>query len=119
MGMFVDPNAKIAVTEGENTIYIRAKMDAGTRAAVLDEIRATGIKVRDEAEVRGLGSYRLLLLVHNIQDWEGPDFRDEKGTPIKCTREQIRRLDPTHPLFAKVAERIGELNAEPESPDPN
>jgi len=31
MPMFVDPNARVPVTLGENTIYVKAKMDMGTR----------------------------------------------------------------------------------------
>lgn len=118
MPMFVDPNARVPVTLGENTIYVKAKMDMGTRALLEDEIRTNG-KAVDEAELRGLGSYRLLLLVHNIVDWEGPGFADAQGRKVPCSRENIKRLDPNEPICAMVAERIGELNRSPESPDPN
>ena len=123
MPMFVDPSARVPVTLGENTVYIRAKMDAGTKAQVSDEVRARGVDGEtDSREVRGLGSYRMLLMIHNIVDWEGPDFCDEKGVKVPCTRANIRRLDPTGPMFDAVGERIGELNADPETPegtDPN
>ena len=124
--MFVDPTARVAVTLGENTIYIRAKMDAKTRALIQDELRASRGRSEDGdedgSEMRGLGSYQLLLRVHNILDWEGPDFVDERGKKIPCTRADIGRMDPTDPLYDLVGERIGELNAEPEKPedsDPN
>lgn len=118
MPMFVNPQARVPVTLGENTIYVKAKMDLGTKSAIQDEIRAKGADI-NEQEVRGIGSYRLLLMVHNIVAWEGPDFIDERGKAIPCTRENIKRLDPTEPLCDLVAERIGELNAAPASPDPN
>ena len=119
MPMFVDPNAKVAVTiDGANTIHIKAKMDAGTRAAVQDEIRARGLGDGD-GELRGIGSYRMTLMVHNIMGWEGPEFLDEKGKPVPCTRANIQRLDPTEPLFEAVGARIGELNEDRKSPDPN
>lgn len=118
MPMFIDPSARVPVTLGENTIYIKAKMDAATKAAVQDEIRAKGDSA-ETLEMRGLGSYRLLLLIHNIVTWEGPDFADAQGRVVPCTRANISRLDPSNPLVELVAERIGELNTEPESPDPN
>jgi hypothetical protein len=55
MPMFVDPNARVPVTLGENTIYVKAKMDMGTRALLEDEIRTNG-KTVDEAELRGAGA---------------------------------------------------------------
>jgi len=113
--MFVDPNAKVAITEGENTIYIKAKMDLATRAAVQDEIAARGMGSTDEVEVRGIGSYRLALLAHNIVGWEGPAFEG-----VRCNRANILRLEPDDPLVEKVAAEIGERNAPKETPaDPN
>jgi hypothetical protein len=111
--MFINPNDKVAVTLGENTIYIKAKMDVGTRAAVQDEIKATTDGV-EELGLAGLGSYRMALLRHNIVAWEGPAF---EGYP--CTRANISRLDPDEPLVELVAEEIGKRNAPRESPDPN
>ena len=122
MAMFVDPNARVAVTLDGNTIYIRSKMSAGVRAAVQDEMRARGFKSQEELSISGIGSYRLALMEHNIVAWEGPAFLDEKGRPIPCTRLNIRNLDPTEPLVEAVAEEIGERNTAPETPkgtDPN
>ena len=126
MPMFVDPNAKVAVTLGENTVYIKAKMSAGTKALLEDEIKTSGSVRRkegeetvDEAAVSGFGSYGMLLRIHNIVAWEGPDFVDADGKPIPCTRANIMRMDPTDPLYDLVGERIGELNKKQESPDPN
>ena len=126
MPMFVDPNERVAVTLGENTVYIKAKMSAGTKALLEDEIKASGTTRRkngeetiDDAEMRGFGSYEMLLRIHNIVAWEGPDFVDADGKPIPCTRANIMRLDPTDPLYELVGERIGELNKKMDSPDPN
>lgn len=114
MPMFLDPNARVSVTDGRNTVYIRAKMDMGTRAAVQNEIRASGIKTESELEVHGIGAYRLALLHHNVLAWEGPDF---DGVP--CNRTNIDRVDPTEPLWDLVADEIGQRNEKAESPDPN
>lgn len=112
MPMFVDPQATVAVTDGANTVHIKAKMDARTRALVKSSITARG--GGQDFELRNLGGYELALLEHNIVRWEGPEF---EGVP--CTAAHIGRLDPDQPLVAEVLERIGELNAPPESPDPN
>lgn len=119
MAMFINPNQLVPVTLGQNTIWIKAKMDLGTRAAVQDEIRASGIKVEQDLEMHGIGSYRMALMRHNIKRWEGPDFLDENGNPVPCSRENISRLDPNEPLVEKVAEEIGLRNQPAESPDPN
>lgn len=107
--LFIDPGARVPVTVGENTVYIRAKMDAGTLALVQDAVQAR--QEGDGSAIVGIGTYRLLLLAHNILAWEGPDFRDESGAPVPCTRANISRLDPTTPLFEAVGAKIGELNA--------
>lgn len=124
--MFVDPSAKVAVTLGENTVYVRAKMSAGTKALLEDEIktggsvrRSDGGEVVDEAEMSGFGTYAMLLRVHNIVAWDGPDFVDDEGKPIPCTRTNIMRMDPTTELYELVGDRIGELNKKAGSPDPN
>ena len=94
MPMFVDPNSRVPVTLAGNTIYIRAKMTAGVRAAVQDEMRARGFQQRDEMEIRGIGSYRLALLRHNIVGWEGPAFDG-----VRCTRGNVDLLDLDDYLF--------------------
>jgi hypothetical protein len=116
--MFVDPKARVAVTDGQNTVYIRAKMDAGRRAQVLDEMRMRGFDGEVKTgELSGLGSYQMLLRVHNVVAWEGPDFLDAHGKPVPCTRANILLLDPTTPLYELVGTRIGELNKDAQVPD--
>ena len=104
MSMFVDPKARIPVTDGQNTVYVRAKMDAGRKAQVLDEMRMHGVGKGAEGELSGLGSYQMLLRVHNVVAWEGPDFVDEQGKPIPCNRANIMLLDPTTPLYEMVGD---------------
>lgn len=118
MAMFISPNAKVPVTLEGNTIYIKAKMDAGTRALVQNEIAATN-SVSKDTEITGLGSYSLALLVHNIVGWEGPAFVDERGAPVLCNKLNIGRLDLDEPLIELVREEIGKRNAPKESPSPN
>lgn len=109
--MFVDMKAKVPVTVGDNTIYIRPKMSAGIKAQVEDELAATGVSgVRESVEMAGLGSYSLAILVHNIVGWEGPAFEDEAGNPIPCTRRYIEMLDLDEPLVEAVRNEIGKRN---------
>ena len=122
MPRFVDPNARVPVTLGGDTIYIRAKMSVLVRGLVNDELVAKGLGSREEMSARGIGSYRMALLVHNIVAWEGPGFVGESGKPIACTRANIERLDPNDPLIERVWDEITERNAPPEAPedaDPN
>jgi hypothetical protein len=119
MGMFVDTKARVPVTLDGNTVYIKSKMDASTKALVEDSISASASGADQEAVMRGLGTYRLALLRYNIVDWEGPDFADDEGKKIPCNQASIGRLDLDAPLLALVAEEIGKRNAPKESPDPN
>jgi len=118
--MFIDPNQRVAVSDAKgNTVYIKAKMDAGTRAAVQDEIRAKGLDSREDLELRGIGSYRLALLLHNVVGWEGPDFTGANGKPFACNRYWIQHWDTNEPIYQMVSDRIAELNEPAGSPDPN
>lgn len=123
MSMFVDPNARVAVTDGRNTIYVRARMDAQTRGLYLNELKRLRVKKdvgeTEEVDYAAMGTAEVLLRVFNIVAWEGPDFLDDHGAPVPCTRANILRMDPLTQLYEMVGERIAELNAPRESPDPN
>lgn len=111
--MFVDPNERIPVTVGENTVYIRSRMNLATTARVNDEFSL--ISGRNEG-LGGMGSYSFALMAHNIVAWEGPDFMDASGKPIPCTRANIERLDPDDPLVEAVRDEIGRRNQRRKAP---
>lgn len=112
--MFV-PKEKIAVTVdgGTNTIYIRGKMDFGTRQRVQSAIMHVTSGM-DRAALRNaplsLGEANIALLVHNILDWSGPEFA---GVP--CDAAHIEQLDPDEPLVDAVLAEINRRN--PGKPD--
>ena len=113
--MFIDVS-KIAVTHGENTIFVKRKMDFGTTALVRDELFRIGLRNggKPDSVYVSQGAQELALLVHNIVGWEGPGFA---GVP--CTEENIKRLDPDEPIIAAVVAKINELNTKRAGePDP-
>lgn len=101
MPMFVT-NEPVPVTDGVNTIWVRARMDLGTYNQVQDALRRVGTGGAVELH---LGEYNTALMVHNIVRWAGPDL-----DLVPCTPDSIRRLDPDEPLVALVLARIQELN---------
>lgn len=136
MGFFIDPNERVSMADDAgNTVYYKAKMDRATRAAVNDELLRLQVTVAAPGEGKeasftatvGLERQALTLLKHNVVRWEGPDFTDERGRPIPCTKQMIERTDPSIPLFDRVVADIKARNeprrAEPqdaaEAADPN
>ncbi len=98
----IDP---LAVTPDMDVMFIRKRMDFGTRSKVISAF----------VEVSGLdvGALQLALAQHNILDWQGPSFG---GAP--CNAKTIAQLDPEHPLLVKALERIAERNPMGARPDP-
>jgi hypothetical protein len=92
-----------------NIIWIRARMDVATSGKVANELVKVG---GDNAPEYHLGAQQVALLIHNIMQWEGPDF---DGVP--CTPERIRTLDPNEPHIVKVLEEIAERNKPRASPN--
>lgn len=113
--MFVD-TTRVAVTEGENTIYIKPKMDYGTRNAILGAAADARLDAKGNVSAPKIevGRYQNALLVHNIVAWEGPAF-----ATVVCTPANILRLDPDEPLVVKVLEEIARRNPQKQSPVPN
>lgn len=101
----------VAVTIGDNTIYVKRKMDFGTKSAVEDELIDIHSVPGGMVSERHLGAYNVALLVHNIVSWTGPAF-----TGTACTPENIRHLDPGEPLVDLVLAKIQELNLEGRDP---
>lgn len=122
--MLIDPNARTAVTDdaGENTIYIKAKMDMATETAVSVEFDRL-----NQRTVRRLQkTYELALLTFNVVAWEGPAFmrkvsNEETGEEslklVACTPTTIGQLDPDEPLVRKVLEAIDLANAKKSADD--
>jgi len=108
--VFVD-TSRVAVTEGEDTIYVKARMDFETQSRVRDALARFGTSSNGEEIMVTLGAQNLALMVHNIVAWEGPGFTDAAGRPVPCTRENVGRLDPDEPIIDKVLAKINELNA--------
>lgn len=121
MGAFVD-TSKVAVTDGDNTIWVKRRMDFGTQSAVEDTMTRIAMKDGQVGEVHfTLGAQKLALAIHNIVGWKGPAFSDEAtGQLMPCTPENIRRLDPAFPLLLQAQDRITQLNQpHKDTVDPN
>lgn len=115
MSMFID-TSRIAVTaDGEvdvhavtpdmDVMYIRRKMDFGTRQKVTSAaMRMVGNGKQSSASL-DIGAWQLALAQHNILDWAGPSFAG-----VACTPANIARLDPNQPLLIAAMRAIGERN---------
>lgn len=143
MGMFVSGRVAITATgvtdekdlgPGVDVIFIRPKMDYGTRQRVngaAAKVRQSSVgnrRQRRAAKARGekiemdldVGAYQLALLVENVLGWQGPSF-----VGFACEAKNIERLDPAEPLVAQVIQQIADRNVdpdeddEPEGDDPN
>lgn len=118
---FLDPNAKVAVKDGEDVIYVRAKMTRRLRGEVQQELLS--LQIRQDVSGRSNGSGRsdenemivdakisallqeAALLRANIVGWSGPSF---EGVP--CTASTIDLLDPELPIVRAVLTEIDRLN---------
>lgn len=103
--MFVN-QPPVAVQDGPNTIYVKAKMDFGTKTAVMDALQELTTRDGTTPNVAlHFGAYQVALLQHNVTGWSGPAFQ---GVP--CTPDMIARLDPDEPLVQKALEEIARRN---------
>ncbi len=107
--MFINPKSLYPVIseDGENTIYVKTKMDIATETDVMVEFN----RINRGSEKNTLSAYNLALLKCNVKKWEGPAFLNEKGKPIVCTKANIGTLDPNNELVTKAIEKIDELNS--------
>lgn len=119
MSIFLRRDDLVAVSipdDEQNVVWIRRKMDLGTRNRVQDALMSfEGVDQagRFHSMNVNLGQQNTILLQHNIVRWEGPKFRDEVGMPVPCTPAMIETLDPDDALVDAVLERINALNAKP------
>jgi hypothetical protein len=142
MGMFVSGRVAITangitdekdLTPEADVIFIRVRMDYGTRnkvvgdAAKLIQKQGQSRRERRKGKAKGekeqvefnVGAYQTALLVHNILGWHGPSFAG-----VACTAENITMLDPDQPLVKLVVDAISDRNTPaeedtPELDDPN
>jgi hypothetical protein len=119
LSAFID-TSKVEVRDGDNVIFIKRRMDFGTKCRVEDTLTQMALVNGRTGDIRfTVGAQRLALAVHNIVGWDGPDFVDPTTKrAVPCTPEAIERLDPTYPLLVQAQLRITELNADREVPDP-
>lgn len=117
MPKFVSTERVPVTVEGDpNTIYIKPKMDYGTRQRVMSagaHIRQ-GDQGEDPTPDFDLGAYNIALLTHNVVGWEGPDF-----DAVECTPENIARLDPDDALLDEVLRQINDRNVSKAKTSPN
>lgn len=108
MPKFVSTERVPVQVEGDpNTIYIKPKMDYGTRQRVM----SAGAHMK-QGEAGGdptadfdLGAYNIALLTENVVGWEGPQL-----DTLKCTPANILSIDPDDPLLEAVLKEINDRN---------
>lgn len=120
VSIFLNRDDLVAVSlpdEPENVVWVRRKMDLGTRNRVQDALMTLDNMNSDGTGgvmSLNLGKSNTVLMQNNIVRWEGPKFRDDNGMPIPCTPYMIENIDPDDPLVDAVLARINELNKKQE-----
>lgn len=115
------PTDRVAVTEagevdaksvapGTDAIFIRPKMDFGTKQRVQARLLAISLGGRTTAQI-DVVAYQLALACENIVDWQGPGF---EGKP--CTPQNVEALDGDDPLLRAALKAIAERNPGPLGP---
>ena len=114
----------------DNIIYIKAKMDYGTKQRVQQAMLQVtlGQASTPSAMPLDMGAYNIALLVHNIVRWDGPAFAgagyhellaDPAFAGVSCTPANIERLDSDEPLVEAVLAEINRRNKGRDDSDPN
>jgi hypothetical protein len=101
--MFVATEGTAVTLDGQNIIFIRPKMDFGTKALVEDALLEAEAGSK-KSKLRW-GAYQTALLVHNVLKWSGPAF-----VGVDCNEVNVRRLDPDEPLVSRVLDEIAKRN---------
>jgi hypothetical protein len=108
------------ITPDMNVIFIRPKMDFGTKQKVIGA--ATRIIQGQKAKRQSgnatvdidVGAYNMALLTNNILAWQGPAFAG-----VACTSTNIAMLDQDEPLVGRVLQEINDRNVTPGSAAPS
>lgn len=102
------------ITPEMDVIFIRPKMDFGTKQKVIGA--ATKI-IQGQKAKRGkdaqtvdidVGAYNMALLTNNILAWQGPSFAG-----VSCTPANIAMLDQDESLVGRVLQEINDRNVSP------
>jgi hypothetical protein len=131
MGMFISGRVAITatgitdekdITPETDVIFIRPKMDFGTRQRVIGaatKLTAAkggkpkrGKKAANPEASFDVGAYQVALLVHNVLAWSGPSF-----VGVACTATTIEQLNPDESLVARVLEEVAERNGGSQAAD--
>lgn len=118
MGKFVSRERVAVQIDGDpNTIYIKPKMDFGTR----NRVNGTATRLtQKQGETQSsaefdMGAYNIALIIHNVVGWAGPDFENRQ-----CVESAMMELDPDDALLEEVLKQISERNTKKEdATDPN
>ena len=122
---FIDPAARVAVTEGEDTVFIVGKLTKRQRGLVQQELLS--LQIKQSANGSGSGRpdeeaetvvdakvsahlHELALLKAAVVDWEGPSFRFPNGAKVPCNAHWIERIDSDIPIWQAVLEKVDALN---------
>lgn len=101
------------ITPQTDVIFIRPRMDYGTRQRVLgagtklalQQARRKGKAKAPDVDL-DVGAYQIALLRYNILAWQGPSF-----VGVACTPAHIEQLNPDEQLVQRVLAEIAERNA--------
>ena len=124
---FIDPAARVAVTDGEGTVFIVGKLTKRQRGLVQQELLSLQIKQTAGGSGNGSGRpdeeaetvvdakvsahlHELALLKAAVVDWEGPSFRFANGAKVPCNSHWIERIDSDLPIWQSVLVKVDELN---------
>ena len=125
---FIDPQARVTVIEGDDSVIIVGKLTKRQRGMVQQELLSLQIKQQPSGSANGSSArgdandemmidakmsahlHELALLKAAVVDWDGPSFRFPSGAKVPCNGVWIERIDSDAPIWRKVLERIDELN---------
>lgn len=125
---FIDPQARVTIIDGDDSVVIVGKLTKRQRGQVQQELLSLQIRQQTSASANGSARqdandemtvdakvsahlHELALLKAAVMDWDGPSFRFPSGAKVPCNGVWIERIDPDAPIWRMVLERVDELNA--------